>query len=269
MLSLRDFQYSFAANLFGDDSESVIPWIRADGIDPAARLGIYRNNLHEGFRKTLALEYPVIRRLVGSDYFRQLARAFLASHPSTSGDLHHVGAALPSFLRQRFADSDYLYLADVATLEWAYQQCLVAEGVDPLDPLTLRNVPPQSYGMLRFTLRPAYRLVQSRFPVLRIWQANQPESAGGETIELDSGPDFLLVFRSSGGTYFRRIHEDDHRLLAAFAAGSSLDEALELSMASNPHFDLGAALHRCIEVGALSQFSLPQGTIRSLQCPSC
>lgn len=253
MLSLRDLQNSLAAHLFGDESDSILPWIRADGLDPTARLGIYRNNLHEGFHKTLALEYPVICRLVGTDYFRQLARAFLACHPSTSGDLHHVGAAFSSFLLQQFADSEYLYLADVAALEWAYQECLVAEEVAPLDPVTLREVPRQSHGMLRLTLRPSYRLVQSRFPALRIWQVNQPESAADETIYLDSGPDFLLVFRTPGGIRFRRIHEDDYRLLAAFAAGNSLVEALDLILASSPQFDLGAALQRCIEFAVFSQ----------------
>lgn len=255
MLSLRKLQSSFAAHLFEDEPESIIPWIRADGIDPAARLQIYRNNLHEGFHKTLALEYPVICRLVGSAYFRQLALAFLAAHPSRSGDLHHAGAPLASFLRQQYADTDYLYLADVAALEWAYQECLVAEELDPLDPLTLRDVPAQSYGTLRFTLRSACRLVHSRFPVLRIWEANQPEATGDETINLDSGPDFLLVFRIPRGIQLLRIHEDEHHLLTAFAGGKSLDEALEISLASNPRFDLSAALHRCIEIGVLSQLT--------------
>ncbi len=261
MLSLRELQEFFAAHLFGDQPEPVLPWIRADGIDPSARLGIYRNNLREGFHKTLALEYPVIRRLVGTDYFRQLARAFLDRHPSRSGDLHHVGATFAPFLRQRFADSEYLYLADVAALEWAYQECLVAKEVEPFDPRRLRSVPAQSHGMLRFGLRPSYRLVQSRFPILRIWQVNQPESAADETIDLNSGPDFLLVFRSPRGVYFRRIRPDDYRLLAAFAAGNSLLEALDLIVASSPQFDLGAALRRCIEFAVLAQIPCLQTTL--------
>ena len=260
MLSLRSLQSSFAAHLFEDELASIIPWVRADGIDPVARLRIYRNNLCEGFQKTLALEYPVIRRLVGNEYFRQLAVAFLASHPSTSGDLHHVGAPFAGFLREQFADTGYLYLADVASLEWAYQECLVAEELDPLDPLTLRDVPAHSYGTLRFTLRPACRLVHSRFPVLKIWEANQPGAPADETIDLDIGADFLLAFRNPKGIYFRRIHEDDHRLLAAFAAGRSLDEALELSLAVNPQFNLSAALQRCIEFGVLSQMTFFQST---------
>lgn len=261
MPPLRELQELVAAHLFGEEPDSVLAWIRADGIDPAARLGIYRNNLQQGFHKTLALEYPVICRLVGTDYFRQLTRAFLERHPSRSGDLHHVGAAFSSFLRRRFVDSEYLYLADVAALEWAYQECLLAEEVEPLDPGTLRNVPAPSHGLLRFSLRPSCRLVQSPFPILRIWQVNQPESTAEEIIDLDSGPDFLLVFRRQGGVYFHRIHQDDFRLLAALAAGSSLAEALDLIVASSPKFDLGAALRRCIAWAVFARIPSSHDTV--------
>ena len=101
MLSLPELQARFAATLFGDRAESLTPWIQAAGIDPELRLGIYRNNLQEGFAKTLALEFPVIQRLVGEDYFRQLARIFLARHPSRFGDLHHIGAPFTDFLREQ------------------------------------------------------------------------------------------------------------------------------------------------------------------------
>src|SRR5579864_5012849 len=98
MLPLRDLQKLFDRALFDDAPDAVAPWIQccetdaAQGvaIDTAARLSIYRNNLHEGFRKTLALEFPVIERLVGEDYFRQLALSFLAEHPSRFGDLHCI-----------------------------------------------------------------------------------------------------------------------------------------------------------------------------------
>src|SRR3569832_2986714 len=65
MSSLREFQRQFVEALF-------------DG-SPDGRSGIeiYRNNLHEGFLKALALEFPVIQRLVGEAYFRQLVCCFL------------------------------------------------------------------------------------------------------------------------------------------------------------------------------------------------
>src|SRR5438552_18891311 len=80
MSSLRDLQRQFVGALFDE-----LP-------DTRAGLEIYRNNLHEGFCKVLALEFPVIQRLVGADYFRQLGRDFLHAHPSRGGDLHAIGA---------------------------------------------------------------------------------------------------------------------------------------------------------------------------------
>ncbi|MBV8305930.1 MAG: putative DNA-binding domain-containing protein, partial [Gammaproteobacteria bacterium] len=67
MLPLRELQERFASRLLETGSQSVLDWIRADGISASARLGIYRNNLQAGFTKTLALEFPVILRLVGQD----------------------------------------------------------------------------------------------------------------------------------------------------------------------------------------------------------
>jgi len=105
VLSLPELQARIAATLFGDAAAPPPGCIRSDGIAAELRLGIYRNNLEEGFAKTLALEFPVMQRLVGEDYFRQLALSFLAGHPSRSGDLHQVGAPFASFLREQFADT--------------------------------------------------------------------------------------------------------------------------------------------------------------------
>lgn len=270
MLSLRELQTRFAARLFGEaKAEPIAPWIRADGIDPAARLDIYRNNVRSGFTATLALEFPVVQRLVGVDYFEQLVLAFLACHPSTSGDLHHVGAPFASFLSKQFAGTDYPYLPDVARLEWAYQECLIAEKSDPLHPQSLRDVPADVYGSLRFSLRPACRLVHSRFPVLRIWEVNQPENASVELVDLSTGPDFLLLIRNSCRMNVRRIEEADYRLLADFAAGKSLEEALELSLGRNAGFDLAPALRRCFTLGVLTQIKYHQDSSRSVPCLPC
>ena len=148
MLPLPELQFRLVAALFGGSGDSIAPWILDDGIDGEARIGIYRSNLREGFAKTLALEFPVIERLVGCDYWRQLAREFQADHPSRSGNLHHIGAPFAAFLRQRFGATQYAYLADVAELEWAYQEAMVAADAPPLDVSALQSIAPEHYPQL-------------------------------------------------------------------------------------------------------------------------
>jgi hypothetical protein len=257
VLSLRELQQQLAVGLLKSTDTPVTKWIRADGIHPSARLAIYRNNLHAGFLKTLTLEFPVVSRLVGEDCFRQLSLAFLACHPSRSGDLHHVGTAFPIFLGEQFAETEYLYLADVARLEWACQECLVAEDSEPLDPHTLRDIPAHAYGELRFRLRPGCRLLHSVFPVMRIWEVNQPDAALGEIVDLRTGPDYLVVRRGSR-LDLCRVTAGDFHLLAKFAEGHNLDDAIEALLATDPQFDLGAALRRCIGLGVLARVTPPQ-----------
>jgi Putative DNA-binding domain len=260
MLPLRDLQSRFDRALFDDAPDAVAPWIRVCGVDEerggdldsCARLAIYRNNLREGFIKALALEFPVIERLVGNDYFRQLALEFLAEYPSRAGDLHPIGEPFPQYLRLRFGETPYAYLPDVAALEWAYQQALVAADAPLFDLATLREIPQETYGRLRFTLHPACGLMRSPYPVMRIWAANQPHAAGDEAVDLSSGAEFILIRRAAEGVEMRSIAAAHFAILDAFSLGASLADALETALAIDPDFDLGEALRCFIGLGVLT-----------------
>jgi len=255
VLSLPELQARFAATLFGDTTVPPTAWIKAAGIAPELRLGIYRNNLQEGFAKTLALEFPVIERLVGEDYFRQLALSFLARHPSRSGDLHHIGAPFAAFLREQFAGTAYQYFADVAALEWAWQECLVAEDDEALDPNVLQAVPPHGYPRLHFALRRAARLLESEFPIARIWEVNQRGDTVSEVVDLAGGPEFMLVHRVTGGARITRLSAGEFALLSSLAKAEPLEAALDAAAVREPHFDLAAALRRGFELGAFARMS--------------
>jgi hypothetical protein len=254
--SLPELQSRFVAALCGGPCDSLVPWILDDGIDGEARIGIYRNNFREGFAKTLALEFPVIERLVGADYWRQLAREFQADHPSRSGNLHHVGAPFAAFLRRRFGATQYAYLADVAELEWAYQEALVAADAPPLDVAALQSIAPEHYPRLVFTLHPACRLVQTEYPVIRIWRANQPDVPVPETIDLRSAADLILVRRAAASVEFIALPAALFAFLQALARSAPLGEAVDVALAVDDGFDAGQALRRCVALGVLTGASI-------------
>lgn len=268
MLPLRELQRRFDSALFDEASDAEVPWIRGCESDPAnsasiearARMAIYRNNLREGFRKALALEFPVIERLVGEDYFRQLTLSFLTEHPSRAGDLHPIGEPFAQFLHGRFEATPYAYMTDVATLEWAYQQSLIAADVPPFDVATLRDIPPEAYGQLRFSLHPACGLVRSPYPIVRIWAVNQPEASGDEVVDLSVGADFVLIRRAAEGVEMRRIAAADFAVLHAFSQQALLADALERARALDPEFDPGEALRRFISLGVLAAAHLTHST---------
>jgi len=252
MPSLRELQLRFGAALFDGSAEPVLPWICSNGIDAESRIGIYRNNVREGFIKTLALEFPVVQRLVGEDYFRQLALRFLADHPSRSGNLYHIGQPFPPFLGRWFENTAYPYVADVAQLEWAYQESLAAADTEPLDPSVLLQFAPEAYPDLRFRLHPGCRLVRSAYPILRIWEVNQQETAAQAIIDLGAGADFVLVRRVAEGAEFHRLALAEFELLVALAEGVTLGDAHDAGCSADPHFDVGAALRHLVALGVLT-----------------
>lgn len=224
-------------------------------------IAIYANNLREGFRKALALEFPVVERLVGSDCFRALARDFQDAHPSHCGDLHHVGAPFARWLESSFANGEHAYLPDVARLEWARESAIVAADARPFDVEALRAVDPDVYEALTFALHPTATLLASPWPIVRIWQTNQPD-AEPETIDLDDGGDHVLVLRGSEDIDFHLLDRSTFLWLDALAQGCTLGEAIVIASTAadaldsglaHAEFDLGTALQFVLRTGALTK----------------
>jgi hypothetical protein len=257
MPALRELQLEVVAAMF-DESDLARAHVREDGMSAGARLSVYQNNLREGFIKALALGFPVIERLGGTDYFRQLALEFLAAHPSRSGNLHHIGAPFPPFLARKFAGTQYAYLADVAALEWAYEEAQIAADADALSAEAFASIAPEDYERLTFTFHPACRLVQSHYPIVKIWRVNQSETLSDELIDLDAGGDNVLVLRTPECVEFHRLPAADFALFEALAHGDNLGVALDRAQAVENDFDLGAALRHLLELRILSALRLPE-----------
>ncbi len=264
MLPLSELQARFASALRADPDAPLdamlLRAIRADGVDPAARLGIYRNNLRGNFLKVLRLEFPAIERLGGSDWFEQCGLEFLRLHPSRSGDLHGIGAPFADFLAQRVQHTAHAYFADVAALEWAWQECLVApDATCQLDVAALAGIGAERVAGLRFPPHPALRRVRSRWPVFSIWNANRDFDAPAATeapLDLDSGGQCVLVRRSGDGAEARLCDDATFEWLGALARGESFGTAWDVARDSDPAFDVARALATAVALELLTSFDL-------------
>lgn len=255
MLSLRELQLRFVAALYEGNDAIVAGELGGEGISASARIGVYRNNLREGFIKALALDYPVVEKLVGTEFFRQTALDFQLQHPSSAGDLARAGAPFADYLRRRFSDGDFGWLPDVAALEWALQCVAIAPECEAVPIAALGDIPPDRYEDLVFDPAPATRLVESRFPVVRIWQTNQPQAAA-ESVDLDSGGDHVLVRRRGDELEFVRLSAADFTFARMLARRTPLGLATDASLAIDPAFDLGRALRALVLAGAFAGIGL-------------
>jgi hypothetical protein len=227
MPGLHELQRSFAAGL-SDRPCDAQEWAAGDHIPAAARLQVYRNNSRTLFEQALQLTYPVLLRRVGADYFRQLTHHFRIAHPARAGDLHEVGRPFAGFLAAHLAGSDYAWLADLASLEWAVADAGVAADSPLAEVEALTALEPAQIESARFTFVPSLRRVASSVPVLSVWRANQPDGDGA-TIDLAAGADHVIVHRQATTIALRSVSRSEYAFLDALIAGASLRDALDRS----------------------------------------
>lgn len=215
MASLRELQRSFAAAL--RDPEV------ACAVVPPANLSIYRNNASIGFREALGSTFPVVRRRVGDDYFRQLAAEYRARFPSRSGDLFWVGRDFAAFLAD-YLDADYAWLTDLARLEWSRAEISVATDTPAIGADALARFACNDLENLVFGLPPALRLHSSSYPVFTVWETNRVDDA--PPVDQSLGPESGIVHLRDGLPEVRRLDPRLFSFLCALHQGQTLGHAM-------------------------------------------
>jgi len=255
MPGLRELQRGFAAHLRAPDSApGIADAVVANGLSGARRLQIYRNNMRANLRSTLRNIYRTVEALVGEEFFRGCADAYIRKHASTSGDLNRFGENFPVFVKAFPPCAHLEYLPDVAQLGWLCHQVFLAEDAGRVDLGALRRTDPEDHAALRFALNPASRLIRSRFPLAAIWDLQFQKNPG--ELDLNSGGCRLLVMRR-GDIVFIPLAAAEFAFLDAVAAGQTLGEAADAGLAADAGFDLGSSLTRMVREGMLTEVHAP------------
>lgn len=254
-VSLLELQRAFHKAVVQGAADAIAPWITADEMDAAARVAIYRNNHRTNLREALRADYPVVERLVGREFFDHAADACIAAIPSRSGDVGEYGDGFPEFLDTLPSVESLPYLADVARLERAWLQVFLGMDAAPGDFSGLAAIPPERMVELRFNFRPAMALLESQFPVLTIWRANQPDSPMDRIIDLDVGGERVLLCRNHFEVRLSTLSPGEYIWLTTLRAGASLGDAVNSAFAVQDGFDLTQALQRHIVEGTFISYT--------------
>src|SRR6516162_1676629 len=134
MQSLAERQRSFAAALLDPALPAPAGLVGPDGKPSSRRFAVYRNNVIVGLTQILKDAYPAVHRIVGSEFFHALARAYIVGDLPRSPMLFDYGAGLPDFIGRFEAASVLPYLADVARIERAWSEAYHSAEAPPIGP---------------------------------------------------------------------------------------------------------------------------------------
>jgi Putative DNA-binding domain len=240
--SLREIESEMRLALLGGDDGPARTMVRGDGLEPAARLAIYRHHVVTTLTAALQATFPVVCRLVDERFFAYAADRYIQVEPPSGPCLFEYGAGFANFLAGFPPCRSLPYLADVARLEWAMQRALHAPDAIPLPIRAIQGVAPDLAGSLTLTLDPSVTLLSSRYPVDRIWRANQVDEPEPAVVNLADGGARLEIRRSGDDVVFRALDPAVFVFRHALARGGDLAAATAEALAADPAFDLGSAL---------------------------
>lgn len=249
--ALHDLQAAFAAHLLGADSPELAAMVVGDTITAAARLRVYRHHVFESLGTALAATFPTVHALVGDDFFRSLARAFIGQAPPAQPVLAEYGAAFPAFVAGDASARELPYLADVARLDWALNLAFQAPATGRLAAADLAALPAERLPEMRLALCPGAALLSSPYPLDRIWSASQP-GATGDAVDLNGGGVQLLVLRRPDDAAFASLSAGEAAFVACLVDGEPLEVASTAALEADAKFDLSASFARLIGLEAFA-----------------
>tara|TARA_R110000787_G_scaffold16622_25_gene50886 strand:+ start:137101 stop:137898 length:798 start_codon:yes stop_codon:yes gene_type:complete len=188
------------------------------------RFNIYRNNHVSSLIDVLAAGFPVVRALVGDEFFRAMTAEYIRQHPPRTPVLLAYGETFPDFIASFPPAGSLPYLPDMAKLERAMAESLNAGDADPLTINALASIDPAALADQRLILHPSARWVESDWPVISIWQAHQT-SGTNPSPDARAGAERAIILRPDLTVDLHRAEPGAYKFYCDLASGSTLGDA--------------------------------------------
>lgn len=254
-------QRQFAQALWHPQSSVATPFGRG--------MGVYQNNTRLTLLSAVETTYPVIARVLGDEFFTGLARSYVITTPSVSGNLFGYAQQFSAWLRHWLAAledrdeaTELAYLPDLAQLEWLVHQAHFAPDAPAFDFNALQAVNPAQQGALCFVLHPSCALFTTDYPVAQIWRMHQGDAASPPSIDWDAVPERSLLWRQSLSQFEIAVKLEEcaagaHQFLNDLASGETFMQAASSALAIEATLDLQALLLDLVSDGVITGFRLP------------
>lgn len=235
---LREIQEAFAAAIFEgqkspDKLQQFANLVHSNArLDAVGRIQVYAGSHQANITEALAVTYVVCQKIVGVDNFRYLAENYIARYPSMQQNLNYYGdklgdliATLPEIQKDI---ANMPYLPDLARLEWAYDQLILAadDCCNSVDLAALATIPAEKQGDIVFKLSQSATLLQSEHNIFDIWLKHSPELAETQPIG-GSGPQFLFLHRDDFTRLVEVVGAAEYKFLQALQSAKPFSEVCD------------------------------------------
>lgn len=225
----------------------------APGVDPAMRLGIYRNAYRARLSDALRDTFAHTAAYLGADAFGTLALAYVEANPSTHANLRWFGSQFGASLRTRHGAVPEA--AELAALDWALRRAFDGPDARALVLTDLAAVAPEAWPGARLGLHPTAELLRMGHNSIALWHAIDSNLPPPACLRLPD-PARVLVWRNRLQPHFRSLGDFEGDALEMVVAGTTFGALCERLAGRFPQVAVaaqaGTMLRRWVEDGILT-----------------
>jgi len=249
---MTGFQPAFARALLAD----IPPSGPLQDVFAQPAFAVYRNTVLKGCIDALEANFPTVARLVGSDWFRSAALAYVRARPPRDSRLLAYGDAdFGDFVQALPTAADLPYLAGVAHADRLWRACHVASDAPFLPAHALAGDAPEALAARVLHPHPATQWAWFEdMPVASLWSQQRAEVTMAPPAWRGEG---LLFTREDGAVHGQPLPRAGCALLDACAAGHALGEAAQHALDLDPATPLAPVLQLLLRAGAFTEERLP------------
>ena len=252
-MSLASFEDAFAHALFAEP-KAADPAVADLVAQPA--FAVYRNTVTKSCIDALQANFPAVTRLVGEEWFRAAAAAYVGLERPTTPSLQAYGATFAAFLAAFAPAAELPFLADVARLDRFWIESHGAIDAPALDATDLIGTDPGVLADAVLLPHPAARWAWfAESPVYSIWRDSRVrETIGGELTWRGEG---ALLTRQTDVVEWVGIDHAACRFLDECAAGGSVALAIDAALDVDAHANPARMIAALLSAGAATRLIIP------------
>lgn len=256
MLSLRELQIQFVKALNNKDSAILEQINQSQKLTAEEHVHIYRSSTFGALQKVLHEIYPVCHRLVGVDFFLYLINAYIEKYISVNHDVGSYGNNFADFIADFEHAKALVYLPDVARLEWAWHRQFTARYSPGLDFQKLAECYETCGEKIIFHLPLDSILLCSAYPIHQIWEVNQEDYVGDQTVILTTGNYYYLVWRKDLQMRIDILEHSEWQVLQWAQNGFQFEKICEKINDIMPEGYIESLMPKLVSNGWFADFSI-------------
>lgn len=239
---LFQWQTEFSTSLLNQLNDSLKNSFMANSeFAKEQRFAIYQNNVFYSLTNALGDLYPVVKKLVGDDFFTGTATYYLRQNPPKQAAMVHFGHDFVAFLADFEHTKTLDYLAPVAQLELHQHLAYHAADIDPLAVDHIASITPEELLNKKVNFHPSLLLLNSPHPALTIWETNQDNKNEKKDVHLNE-PQWILTVRQDYKVTNFIIDQTSYIFFNELQHGNTIGEAITLALEQEPEFDISQAI---------------------------